>query len=134
MNQVQNIPSILCKSALLAAVIFWAQIIEAFNMAFFPILIFSIIPIAIVSSLTIFVTIMPFYVIGGHLSNHEIFKRYFPYYAIFTFGIASYYIFCSNFDSIVCAFFSSAFFTLMTAWVWIFKTPTMKTEKEEEKL
>ncbi|MFY0629973.1 MAG: hypothetical protein JXR05_06295 [Flavobacteriaceae bacterium] len=133
MNPSSNIPSTLLKSSLLATLIFWGLIIaEGFNIEVIPFIIASIIPISIICSLTIMITIVPFYYIEeNYMSNRKIFKKYFPYYSISIFGICSYCIVSLNFESFVCIFFITAFFTLMQSWIWIYKTPTTKKEKEK---
>jgi hypothetical protein len=133
MNSSNNIPATLLKSSLLATIIFWLVIVTSveFNLDTLPpLLIISIVPISIVCSLTILITVVPFYVIEkNNMSNREIFKKHFPFYSIFVFGISSYCIVNSNFESFVCAFFITAFFTLMQSWIWIYKTPTTEKEK-----
>ncbi len=134
MNRSNNIPLALLKSSVLATILFWVLIFASveFNFDAYPFVIISIFPISIVCCLTIAITVLPFYFIEKvHMSNRKIFKKHFPFYSIFVFGFSSYCIVSSNFDSIVCAFFISAFFTLMQSWIWIFKTPITKKEKEK---
>jgi hypothetical protein len=122
MNSSGNLSSTLLKAICLATGLFWMLIIsEGFSQISLLILI-SIIPIAIVCSLTIIVTITPFFWLAKeNVSNHEIFKRYFPYYSIITFGISTHFVILSNFESYVCAFYITAFITLMQSWIWICK-------------
>ncbi|TMM29523.1 hypothetical protein FDT66_10385 [Polaribacter aestuariivivens] len=123
MNITTNIIYTLFKASILAVVIFWTLLLtEGFINEL--VLIGAIIPISLVCSLTILITIVPFYTIEQTtLSNDKIFKKYFPYYAIVAFGISAYYIISSNFDEFVCLFFITAFFTLIQSWVWICKMP-----------
>ncbi|WP_435414690.1 hypothetical protein [Polaribacter aestuariivivens] len=123
MNVTTNIIYTLFKASILAVVIFWTLLLtEGFVNEF--ILIGAIIPISLVCSLTILITIVPFYTIEQTtLSNDKIFKKYFPYYAIVAFGISAYYIISSSFDEFVCLIFITAFFILMQSWVWICKMP-----------
>ena len=131
MNSSGNLSSTLLKAICLATGLFWILIIsEDFNQISLLILI-SIIPITIVCSITIIVTITPFFWLAKeNVSNHEIFKKYFPYYSIITFGIFTHFVILSNFESYVCAFFITAFITLMQSWIWICKpNPIHKNSK-----
>jgi hypothetical protein len=122
MNSSGNLSSTLLKAICLATGLFWILIIsEDFNQISLLILI-SIIPITIVCSITIIVTITPFFWLAKeNVSNHEIFKKYFPYYSIINFGISLYFIIDTNFENFICAFFITAFITLMQSWIWICK-------------
>ena len=130
MNSLSNLPSTISKAICLATILFWAIIFsEGFGDQVFLFSIISIIPISIVCSLAILITITPFFILEEDtVSNHEIFKKYFPYYSIFIFGISCYYIISTNFEIFVCAFFITAFFTLMQSWIWITKTPINEKE------
>ena len=131
MNSSGNLSSTLLKAICLATGLFWILIIsEDFNQISLLILI-SIIPITIVCSITIIVTITPFFWLAKeNVSNHEIFKKYFPYYSIITLGISTHFVILSNFESYVCAFFITAFITLMQSWIWICKpNPIHKNSK-----
>ncbi|ARV16649.1 hypothetical protein [Polaribacter sp. SA4-12] len=122
MNSSRNLSSTLLKAICLATVLFWILIIPEDLNQISPLFIVSIIPIAIVCSLTILVTITPFFWLAKEgVTDHEIFKKYFPYYSIITFGILIYFVILSNFESFVCAFFITAFITLMQSWIWICK-------------
>jgi hypothetical protein len=133
MNSSGNLSSTLLKAICLATILFWVLIIsEGFNQISLLILI-SIIPIAIVCSLTIIVTITPFFWLAKEgVTDLKIFKRYFPYYSIITFGISIYYIIDTNFESFVCAFFITAFITLMQSWIWICKPNSIVQNKTEK--
>lgn len=131
MNSSGNLSSTLLKAICLATVLFWILIIPEDLNQISPLFIISIIPIAIVCSLTIIVTITPFFWLAKEgVNDNEIFKKYFPYYSIITFGISVYYIIDTNFESFVCAFFITAFLTLMQSWIWICKPkPIHKNSK-----
>lgn len=119
MNHLARLVSILLKSSLLATLIFWLMIAEDFG-AFLPFaVILSTIPITLICSFSILVSILPIVEFGGQDS----FKKYFPYYSLVVFGTFVYFLFESNFDEFLTAFLVSAFFTLMQAWVWICKSP-----------
>ena len=128
MNSSKNLGSAILKAILFATLLFWTLFISEntnSNMSYFVLL--SIIPIAIICSITIFITITPFFWLAKeNVTDKEIFKKYFPYYSIIAFGISSYFIISTNFEGFVCAFFITAFFTLMQSWVWICKIPTNK--------
>ena len=122
MNSSGNLSSTLLKAICLATVLFWILIISEDFYQISLLILISIIPIAIVCSLTIIVTITPFFWLAKeNVTDHEIFKRYFPYYSIITFGISTHFVILSNFESYVCAFFITAFITLMQSWIWICK-------------
>ncbi len=131
MNFSNNLPSTIRKAIVLATLLFWAFILSegfAGQVSIFSIL--SIIPISIVCSLAILMTIVPFFLLAKeNVSDDEIFKKYFPYYAITIFCFSSYAIISTDFESFICAFFITAFFTLMQSWIWISKTPITEKEK-----
>jgi hypothetical protein len=126
MKSSNNLIPILFKASAFATILFWILIFsEKFESESFiiAILILSIIPILIVCSLTILFTIAPFFLFKkNNISNDEIFKKYIPYYSIIIFGISTYYMISTKFNNIVCAFFITAFFTLIKSWIWICKT------------
>ncbi|WP_127844946.1 hypothetical protein [Psychroflexus aestuariivivens] len=115
MNHLASLFLILLKSSFLSTLIFWMMITEDFGI-FFPIaILISMIPITIISSFTILISILPIV----RLNKQDSFKKYFPYYSIVVFCGFTYLIVESNFDEFISAFLVSAFFTLMQAWVWI---------------
>ena len=122
METSNNLTSILLKATILATLLFWILIFSenSINESFIiVVIILSIIPISIVCSFVILITIMPFYWLEQNkLNEKEIFKKYFPYYSIITFCICSYFIISTNLESFICAFIITAFFTLMQTWVW----------------
>ena len=97
MNSSGNLSSTLLKAIFIATILFWALIIpEMFNQIFI-LIILSIIPIAIVCSLTIIVTITPFFWLAKEgVTDQEIFKKYFPFYAIIAFSISLYFMIDKN--------------------------------------
>jgi hypothetical protein len=131
MNSSKNLSSTLLKATCLATILFWILISpEGFNQLWF---IISIIPIAIVCSLTILVTITPFFWLAKEgVTDHEVFKKVFPYYSITAFGISIYFMIDTHFESFICAFFITAFVTLMQSWIWIC-TPNPITRNETER-
>lgn len=125
MNYPIKLTPIILKASLLATVLFWTLDISAgYYDQISPLMILSIIPILILCSLAIWITIMPFFWLKSeNISTDAIFKKYFPYYSIIAFSLCSYFIIASNFANVVCVFFITAFFTLMQSWVWICKIP-----------
>lgn len=108
------------KSILLSTTIFWTVIFsEDFdtNMLFWAFI--SMIPITLCCSLTIMFTISPWFYINAKVKPQDVYKRYFPYYAIICFSICVYAIWKNNFDIYAISFFSSACLTLMQTWNWL---------------
>jgi hypothetical protein len=126
MNASKNLAPTLLKATLLATFLFWTLIFEesSTDLEIVPFMFLSVIPISIVCSLTILITVMPFHWFKNEeLTNPQIFKKFFPYYSIIAFVISSYCIVNSNFNHSVNVFFMTAFFTLLQSWIWLFKTP-----------
>jgi hypothetical protein len=125
MNSSNRLTPILLKATSLATILFWTLLsTEDIGTEIYFFIIPSIIPIAIVCSLTVVITIMPFFGLDKeNAPNNKIFKKYFPYYSSIAFSLCSYFIYTSNFEKVVCAFFITAFFTLMQSWVWLCKVP-----------
>jgi hypothetical protein len=125
MNSSNRLTPILLKATSLATILFWTLLsTEDIGTEIYFFIIPSIIPIAIVCSLTVVITIMPFFGLEKeNVPNNKIFKKYFPYYSSIAFSLCSYFIYNSNFEKVVCAFFITAFFTLMQSWVWLCKVP-----------
>ncbi|ULC59014.1 hypothetical protein MBM09_13995 [Flaviramulus sp. BrNp1-15] len=111
------------KSTLLATIIFWLIIFtENFESDMIPFILLSIIPISICCAITITTTIVPFFWLQNEgTSNSKIFKTYFPFYAIVSFGLCFYGALESLFTI---SFFASAFFTTMQSWVWFGREKT----------
>jgi len=128
MNSSKNLGATLCKATLLATTIFWILVYsEGVNTNAFVFIFPSMFLIFIVCSITILVTITPFFWLAKEdKTDKEIFKKYFPYYSIIAFAIAMYFIISGNFDKFTCVFFTTAFFTLMQSWIWICKPKPIK--------
>jgi hypothetical protein len=123
MKSLKNLPNTLVKSTLLSATVFW--VILAKEIEFHIIMIFSLVPVFIVCSLVICITIVPFFIFEDEkVSNQRIFKKHFPFYTIVMFGIACFGIMKSDYDIYVTAFMTSAFFSLSYAWIWLCKQPS----------
>ncbi|MGS2727220.1 hypothetical protein ACU8DI_11485 [Psychroserpens sp. BH13MA-6] len=125
-----NFPTVIAKSCLLAAVILWLIIAtEGIDIQTIPIMFLTLIPVFMVSTLCILTTICPFFWMGKKkgFDKRHIFKIYYPFYAIMTFGISAFGIISSNFDVYSIAFFTSAFITSNQAWVWLSKTKVNET-------
>lgn len=110
------------KSTALATILFVLPIFsEADEIGIF----FLIIPIYIICLASIYITIVPFYHSEKEkLSNEGIFNKYFPYYALVSFGLCvfiTYSIYDEFKETYIIYFFVSAFFTAMQSWVWLFK-------------
>ena len=137
MTTSNKLAPIILKASLLATIIFWIlDISSGYYNHISPFIIFSIIPIAILCSIVICITIMPFIWSEREDKNrNEIFKKYFPYYSIIAFAICCYFIIESNFEKSTCTFFITAFLTMMQSWVWICKVSvTVETEKTNLKI
>ncbi len=111
------------KATGMASVIFWIIILPELSsdsvIALIPL---SLIPIFICCLFTIVFTVFPvFWFLESTLSKQQIFKIYFPYYAIVVFTVSSIAIHQFKYDVFAIAFFTSAFFTLLQTWVWISK-------------
>lgn len=128
MKNLNHLPIILLKSSILMFLIFWTMLAE--HIYINPFIVLSLLPIFILCVIVICLTIVPFLVFNKkRLSRNEIFKKYFSYYAIVAFGIASYGIIISDFSYFMSAFLTSLFFTLMYAWVWLFNSSASKNSK-----
>ena len=116
-----NVPSVILKSTLLSACIFWTIIItEDFDWDMIPFVFLSFIPISIFCLITILFTIVPFFWLKkANMSNYDVYKRHFPYYAIACFCLCFYGIITFDFDVFLISFFASAFFTTMQSWIWL---------------
>ncbi len=115
------------KSTLLATILLWslAGILEGASTEAIPFIFLSTIPIFIICFFALLFTIAPFHSLyESNMENENIYKRFFPYYAIVVFGISVISIIQSNFDSIFIIFFTTTFFTAMQSWIWFFKTTT----------
>ncbi|MDY7394723.1 hypothetical protein UMM65_05680 [Aureibaculum sp. 2210JD6-5] len=112
------------KSSLLASVLF---VLGIYSVEDTPIIIVEIIPALLIvcvitftiSTIAIWVTILPFY----YLSSDKLelkFKVYFPFYATLFFSIC--FIMAISIDFIIGSLiFGIAYITAMFAWIWFFK-------------
>lgn len=122
-----KVPSNLAKSSLLATFIFWTigltDDAEYFQIA---IIFISYIPIFLSCSLVILLTICPFFWLAEtkNCNKRQVFKLYFPYYAIVCFAICTYGIFNNIHEEFLIGFFVSVFFTTMQSWIWFAKEPS----------
>ena len=120
-----NIRTNLAKSCVLAAMVFWIIAgVEIGEANIILIVLLSFIPIFFVSSIVILTTICSVFWIAekSSLCKIQVYKRYFPYYAIIMFGIAAFGIISTDFSPLSIAFFSSAFLTTSQSWIWFAKT------------
>jgi branched-subunit amino acid transport protein AzlD len=107
----------------MASIIFWLIILPEFNsdsvIALIPL---SLIPIFLCCLFTIVFTVFPFFWFHDETKSQlQIFKRYFPYYAIVSFFICCFSIHQFNYELFALAFFTAAFFTLLQTWIWVSK-------------
>ncbi|WP_353778023.1 hypothetical protein [Winogradskyella sp. 3972H.M.0a.05] len=129
-----NVPSNISKSSLLAFVVFWAISFatetDILTIDMTPYVMFSFIPVFLVSSFVILSTVCPFFWLleKDGFDKTQVFMGYFPYYVITTFSICAFFIISSDFDTLAIAFFASAFISTSQAWVWFAK------EKSHEKV
>ncbi|WP_439127585.1 hypothetical protein [Polaribacter sp.] len=133
MNSSKNLGETLFKATIFATTLFWTLVCsEEINTDLLVFFIPSIFIIFIICSLTILVTITPFFWLAKKDRNDkEIFKRYFPYYAIVAFVIVMDFIICSDFNEFTSIFFTTAFFTLMQSWIWMCKPRTKQTQTDD---
>ena len=123
MTSLKNLPNTLVKSTLLSATVFW--VILAKEIEFHIIIVFSLVPVFIICSLIICISIVPFIIFEDEKeSTQSIFKKYFPFYTMVIFGIACFGIMKSDYDIFMSAFMTSVFFTLSHAWIWLCKQPS----------
>ena len=123
-NPIMNLPSNLAKSSMLATCIFWTiGMTDGFDLDMIPIIFFSYIPIFIMCSLTIIITICPFFWLAENknFTKENVFYTYFPYYAIICFTICLYSIFSISYEAFLIGFFVAVFFTTMQSWIWFVK-------------
>lgn len=120
-----NLPLNLSKSSLLALVIFWTIIgtEEGLDNDLILLILLSFIPIFLAVTIVIISTICPIYWLTKkeNCNNIQIFKTYFPYYAILAFFICVFGIIISDFEIYLIAFYVAAFITSSQSWVWFAK-------------
>lgn len=119
-----NILSNILKSSLLAMVIFWTiNLTETFNLDLLPFVFLSFIPIFICCTLTILITICPFYYLltTKDCNKKKVFKNYFPFYSIIVFALCCYGIYVFGSEIFIVSFFITAYLTSAQSWVWFSK-------------
>ena len=124
-----NVPGNLAKSCILASAIFWIIIgSHDWDNHMALVVFLSFIPIFLVVTVVIIGSICPIFWISEreNFNKQQIFRTYFPYYAISMFGICAFGIIVSNFDIYLMAFFTSAFITTCQSWVWFAKEKELK--------
>ena len=113
------------KSALLASVLFWVltSLRESLNEDVFFLWFISVFIFFIISFFMIIFTILPFYTyLEEKLSKKQFFTIYFPYYALIFFTASFTILYSEGFDGFLLIILTTAFFTAMQSWVWLFKT------------
>ena len=119
---MNSIPNTLLKTTIVATVTFWAILSVDTSFLSATAMIISIIPISIISSSVVMITVYPFTTFNPKETTREnVFKYQFPYYTLLAFFVCSFLIVIFDFNVFACAFFTSAYFTLMFAWVWLLK-------------
>ncbi|MCB0383705.1 MAG: hypothetical protein KDD05_10550, partial [Psychroserpens sp.] len=96
---------------------------EGLDNDLFLIMLLSFIPIFLVVTIVIISTICPIYWLAKneHTGNKQVFKTFFPYYAVVAFVICVSGIITSGFETILTAFYVSAYITSSQSWVWFAK-------------
>ena len=124
MNLLTNI----CKSTILATVVFWILLgsdrFEAFMFALIPL---SMIPIFFCCAITISLTISPLFwwFESSKFDKKQVFETFFPFYSIAAFGLCVALIDSFDFESYSIAFATSAFVSTSQSWIWMAKSSTI---------
>lgn len=119
-----KVPSNIGRSTLLATAFFWTMnLCYEFHPEMIPFMILSIVPIAICCTLTILVTICPFFFFftNTDTTNRQTFETYFPYYSIVMCCLCMYGVISSGFNAIIINFFVTAYLTTCQSWLWFAK-------------
>lgn len=124
-----NILSNIGKSSLLAMSIFWViNLTYDFNCDYIPFVFLSLIPIYFCCAIVILLTICPifWFSVSEVFNRQQIFKTYFPIYAILIFGLCSYGIYKTKTDTFAISFFVSAYISTLHSWMWFAKPKKSK--------
>ncbi|MEL0456933.1 hypothetical protein WJN01_11900 [Flavobacteriaceae bacterium SZ-1-7] len=111
----------------MATIIFWVVILsknfhENIDIALY--ILVSMVPISICCTATILFTIAPFFWLeNNNKTKRDVFKKWFPFYAILSFGLCFYGSIST--PEIIC-FFSAAYFTSLQSWVWFASEKKLK--------
>ncbi len=119
-----HVVSNLAKSCLLATVIFWIIAgTDYMDMDMILVIFLSFIPIFFIATIVILGSIYVIFWlrVNENFSKRQVYKTFYPYYAIIAFGIAVFGIISSGFDIYIIAFFTSAFITTSQSWIWFAK-------------
>jgi hypothetical protein len=101
---------------------------ENFYILYFVILFFILF---IISFTMIITTILPLYELFGKSDKSYFFRICFPYYALFFFISCVGLAIQSNFDDFSLIVLTTAFFSAMFSWIWLFKNTAKNTETNE---
>lgn len=109
------------KATGISFTIFWSIIsTKGIDFKMIPWTLVSLFPIAIIVTLVISITIIPFYAFNKETKSYrEIYNTYFPYYSVVAFILCAYGIIKSEFEIDLVAFFSAAFITTCKSWQWL---------------
>lgn len=119
-----NIPSNIAKSSFLVSLVFWTiGLTSGAELFAIAIIFISFIPIFLSCSMVILLTICPFFWMAEteNFNKKQVFKTYFPYYAIICFSICMYGIFRNTNGIFLIGFFVAIFMTTTQSWIWFAK-------------
>ena len=121
MNALLNI----CKSTLLACLIFWTLLLseQRFNFNVLILIAMSLIPIFICCYIIIKLTIQPYFIYGQKIKkNAQTYRHYFSLYALCCFCLCVLGVLMTGSNAITTIFFITAYLTTCQSWVWFFKS------------
>ena len=121
-----KVPSNITKSSLLATILFWTiGLTDGADFSAIALIFISYIPIFLSCSVVILLTICPFFWLAetDNCNNRQLFKLFYPYYAIACFAICMYGIFSNSHESFFIGFYVSVFITTLHSWIWFAKEP-----------
>lgn len=137
MNSTERVLATTWKAALLSSSLFWLLILmnEGMGIDFYLGILISTLLSFILCFIAIMATVMPFYLLEEmKLSSTNIFKKYFPYYAIIIFSLCMYFVIIEDFENFIIIFCTTTFITAIQSWIWFFKAPIIKTRATNKQL
>lgn len=117
------------KSSVLAACTFWIiNLSHDFDWNYIPFIFLSLIPIYFCCAIVILFTIYPifWFLVREDFNKQQIFKLYFPVYAILMFIFCCFCIYKTQTNTLALSFFISAFITTLNSWVLLAKPKKAK--------
>ena len=112
------------KSIVLATFIFWLVLYDETHLDQIWLILLSIIPISICVTITILITIFPWFS-NSKNNSKKVFNIGFPIYSGLLFMTCIYASFISDFDVYVTSFLSSVYITTCYAWLCYSKTSNL---------